>query len=214
MKLRWRFGLLLFYPIFKLSLGLKVKGKEQLRQVGGKIIAVNHTSNFDPVLVGFAIRRELWFLAKEELFNFRKWFSWLIRTWNAYPLKRGTVGPGLFKTCSQLLQKNKTLIMFPEGTRNRNDTLLPFKPGLGLLAIANSVPVVPCHIYNIGNSFISKIVDPDINPGKIRLGDFFSSRITIKFGNPIPPNGFSKNRNDYEKFANKIRIAVAQLSNE
>jgi len=214
MKLRWRFGLLFVYPIFKLLLGLRVMGKEQLRQAGGKIIAVNHTSNFDPVLLGFAIRRELCFLAKEELFIFRKWFSWLIRTWNAYPLKRGAVDPGLFKTCSKLLQKNKTLILFPEGTRNRNDALLPFKPGLGLLAVTNSVPVVPCHIYGIGNSFISKIVDPDINPGKITLGDFFSSRITIKFGNPIPPNGFNKNRNDYEKFASKIRIAVEQLSNE
>ena len=214
MKLRWRFALLLVYPILKLSLGVKVKGKEQLSQVGGKIIVANHTSNFDPVLLGFVIRRELWFLAKEELFNYRKWFSWLIRFWNAYPLKRGVGDSGLFRTCSQLLRKNKTLIFFPEGTRNRTDTLLPFKPGLGLLAVINSVPVVPCHIYGIGNSFISKIVDPDINPGKIRLGDLFSSRITVKFGNPIPPDGFKRNRTDYENFADKIRNAVEELNNK
>lgn len=213
MKLRWRFGLPLVYPIFKLLFGLRVKGKEQLRQAGGKIIVANHTSNFDPVLIGFAIRREMCFLAKEELFNFRKWFSWLIRTWNAFPVKRGTIDPGFFKTCAGLLKQNKTLILFPEGTRNRSDTLLPFKPGVGLLAVTNSVPVVPCYIKGLGNSFISKIVDPDINPGKIRIGDFFSSRITIKFGKPIPPNGFSNNRNDYEKFVNKIQTAVEELSN-
>lgn len=213
MKLRWRFGLLLVYPMFKLFLGLRVKGKEQLPYVGGKIIVANHTSNFDPVLLGFAIRRELYFLAKEELYGYRKWFSWLIGVWNAIPVKRDAIEPGLFKTCNGLLKKNKTLIMFPEGTRNTSNTLLPFKRGLGLLAVANSVPVVPCYISGLRNSFISKIVDRDVNPGKIRIGDFFSSRITIKFGKPIPPNGFNNNRNDYERYVNKIQTAVQELSN-
>lgn len=211
MKLRWRLGLFFIYPMAKLILGLKVTGREKLRLAGGKIIAANHTSNLDPFILGLAAGQEIFFLAKEELFNFRKWFGWLIRVWNALPVKRGTPDPGLFKTCSSLLQNNKTLIMFPEGTRSKNGNLLPFKTGVSLLAVINSVPVIPCHIYGVRNSFISKIVDPDLNRSKIRLGDFFSSRILIKFGNPIPPDGFTKNRNDYENFADKIKFAVEVL---
>lgn len=214
MKLRWRLGLFFIYPIAKLLLGLKVIGREKLRLAGGKIIAANHTSNLDPFILGLAAGQEIFFLAKEELFNFRKWFGWLIRTWNALPVKRGTADPGLFKTCSNLLQKNKTLIMFPEGTRSKNGNLQPFQPGVSLLAVSNSVPVIPCHIFGVRNSFISKIVDPDINHSKIRIGDFFTSRILIKFGNPIPPAGFTKNRNDYENFADKIKFAVEVLGKQ
>ena len=214
MKLRWYFVCYVVYPIVKIIFGVKVSGRKNLRPTSGKIIAANHTSNFDPVIIGFVAGQEISFLAKAELFHFRKWFSWLIRFWNAYPVKRDAMDLGLFKTCSSLLQKNQTLLLFPEGTRNKADNLLPFKPGIGLLAVTNSVPVIPCHVYGLRKSFISKIVDPDINPGKIRLGDLFSSRITIKFGNPIPPNGFKRNRIDYENFASKIQNAVEQLSDK
>ncbi len=211
MKLRWRFVWFVVYPIAKVILGVRVLGRKYLKQTGGKIIAANHTSNFDPIILGLATGHEIYFLAKIELFSFRKWFSWLIQAWNAFPVRRSAIDIGLFKTCSRLLQKNRTLILFPEGSRNKNVDLLPFKPGIGFLAVTNSVPVIPCHIYGTKESFISKIVDPDINPGKIRLGDFFSSRITIKFGSPIPPNGFSKNRKDYENFTSTVQKAVEQL---
>lgn len=213
MRLRWRLGLFFVYPVAKLLLGLKVSGREKLNRCGGKIIAANHTSNFDPILLSLACRQEIWFLAKEELFKFRKWFNWLIRTWNALPVKRGAVDPKLFKTCSQLLQENQTLLLFPEGTRNQGNDLLKFKPGIGFLAVTNSVPVIPCYIAGVKDSFVSKIVDPDLNPGKIKIGDFFRSRIIIKFGDPISTNSFARKRTDYEKFAAEVQRAVARLSN-
>jgi 1-acyl-sn-glycerol-3-phosphate acyltransferase len=126
-------------------------------------------------------------------------------------VKRGAVDPGLFKTCSKLLQKNKTLILFPEGTRSKNGTLLSFKPGIGFLAATNSVPVIPCNIYGARNSFASKIVDPDINSDKLKIRDFFLSRIRVKFGDPIQPNGLGRNRNDYTQFAVKVRNEVEKL---
>uniref|UniRef100_A0A7C6A994 1-acyl-sn-glycerol-3-phosphate acyltransferase n=1 Tax=candidate division WOR-3 bacterium TaxID=2052148 RepID=A0A7C6A994_UNCW3 len=215
MKLRWRLGLFFVYPMAKILFRLKVFGREKLQSTGGKIIAANHTSNFDPILLGLATKDEVCFLAKEELFKFRKWFSWLIRTWNAFPVRRRQADPSTFKTCSELLQKKKTLILFPEGTRNAQKTtknLLPFKPGVGFLAVTNQVPVVPCYIEGVANSFIAKIVDSDLNPSKLRLGDFFSSRITIRFGNPIPPDGWKRKRSDYEKFTLEVQNAVARLA--
>ncbi|MEO0093910.1 MAG: lysophospholipid acyltransferase family protein [candidate division WOR-3 bacterium] len=211
MKLRWRLGLFFVYPLAKLLLGLKVIGREKIRELKGRIIAANHTSNFDPILLGIATQKEVCFLAKEELFKFRKWFSWLIKTWNALPVRRGAVGPNLFKTCSELLQRNQTLVLFPEGTRNKDQKLLPFKPGVGFLAVTNSVPVVPCYITGVRDSFVSKIVDPDINPSKIRVSDFWKSRITVRFGDPILPNGFNRNRTDYERFAIKVQNEVEKL---
>ena len=211
MNFRWRLGWLLVYPIAKLIMGLRVLGRDKLRQDKAKIIAANHTSNLDPFILGLATGQEIFFLAKEDLFNYSKWFTWLIRFWNALPLRRSAIDRGLFKTCSRLLQRNKTLILFPEGTRSKNGNLQPFKPGIGLLAVTNSIPVVPCYIYGARKSFISKLADQDINKGKFRVADIFTGRITVKFGNPIQPDGFSKNRDDYIKLTAKIRSEVEEL---
>ncbi|MBM3315760.1 1-acyl-sn-glycerol-3-phosphate acyltransferase, partial [candidate division WOR-3 bacterium] len=115
MRLRWRLGLLLTFPWAKVLLRLRVHGRSRLGG-GPQILAANHVSNFDPLVVGWAAAREVHFLAKEELFLGPRLFAWLIRSWNAWPLRRGAADAGALKQCSWLLRRRQTLVLFPEGT--------------------------------------------------------------------------------------------------
>src|SRR5262249_50624945 len=68
--------------------GWEVRGRENVPKMGAVIVASNHISFWDPLLVGTAAVREQHFLAKEELFR-PPVFGWLIRSFNAIPIRRG-----------------------------------------------------------------------------------------------------------------------------
>src|SRR5512137_2601396 len=101
MRLRWMAGYSLVYAFGKLVLKVRVTGRNRLAP-GAQILASNHVSNFDPLLVGLAAGREIHFLAKEELFNASRFFAWLIHTYNAWPVRRGGADSAAIKTCSWL----------------------------------------------------------------------------------------------------------------
>jgi 1-acyl-sn-glycerol-3-phosphate acyltransferase len=153
-------GWLLVYAFGQVVLKVRVTGREKLVS-GPQILASNHVSNFDPLLVGLAARREVHFLAKEELFSASRLFEKLIRTFNAWPVRRGGGDPAAIRRCSWLLGLRQTVVLFPEGTRSKTGGLQPFRPGIGLLAKANNVPVVPVHMSGVARSIISYWTDRD-----------------------------------------------------
>ncbi len=213
MKLRWRIAWLLSYPWVKILLCLRVEGREYFKKVdnkSGMIVAANHTSNFDPLILGWAIGREIYFLAKEELFNYRP-FAWLIRSWNTLPVARGGFDIGAIKRCSQLLRRGKILVLFPEGTRSKTGELNRFKPGAALLALLNQVPVVPCHISGMSRSIVAYWVDRDLVRLGFRRKPIGCSSIRVRFGQPILPEGFVRNRNGYAQLTAVIETRVREL---
>ena len=84
----YKFGRVLCRLYTTLYHGLQVRGVEHVPMRGGVIIASNHQSNLDPVLLGVRLRRPLSFLAKSELFE-NPYFGWLIRNLNAFPVRQG-----------------------------------------------------------------------------------------------------------------------------
>jgi 1-acyl-sn-glycerol-3-phosphate acyltransferase len=214
MKLRWRLAWICTYPLARLLLKLRVTGREHLRQVGnqtGVIIAANHTSNFDPLILGWAAAREIFFLAKEELFRYRP-FAWLIRTWNALPVSRGGLDIGAIRRCSALLKNRQTLVLFPEGTRSPTGELNPFKPGVAMLALRNSVPVVPCYIAGLNRSLLSCWVDRDFVRRGLRTRPRHCQPISVRFGPAIQPANFSLNRTGYEQFTRHLETSIRELA--
>jgi len=121
--------------------GWEVHGREHVPKAGAVIVASNHISFWDPLLVGTAAIREQHFLAKEELF--RPPLGWLIRTYNAIPIRRGMADLSGLSKARDVLRAGRSLILFPEGTRARGDELRPARPGLGMLAVATDALVVP-----------------------------------------------------------------------
>ena len=142
MRLRWMAGYAIVWAFGKLVLKVRVTGWNKLVP-GPQILASNNVCNFDPLLVGLAARREIHFLAKQELFDASRWFAWLIHTYNAWPVRRDGGDAAAIKRCSWLLGRRQTLVLFPEGTRSKTGEVNRFKPGIGMLAINNHVPVVP-----------------------------------------------------------------------
>ncbi|MEO0085801.1 MAG: lysophospholipid acyltransferase family protein [candidate division WOR-3 bacterium] len=211
MKLRWRIAWFATYPWAKLLLGLRVFGRRKLTR-GAQIIAANHTSNFDPLVVGWAAAREIHFLAKEELFTAKRVFAWLIRSWNAWPVRRGGSDAAAIRQCCWLLGHGQVLVLFPEGTRSGTGEMARFKPGIGLLALTSGVPVVPTHIGGMAESIVSYWVDRDFVRRGLRRRPGRPSGITVRFGEPVLPGGFSRNRDGYQALAAEVEARVRGLA--
>ena len=114
-------------------------------RTGGLIVASNHISFWDPLLVGAAVSREAHFLAKAELFEMPVVGAW-IRSVNGIPIRRGEADLRGLHHALEALQGGSAVLLFPEGSRMRDGELHPARPGVGLLAVHADVPIVPCYI--------------------------------------------------------------------
>ena len=153
---------------------IRAIGRHRVPRRGGVILASNHQSFLDPVLVGVALRRRPRFLARESLFRHAP-FAWLIRSLGAVAIQRDAVGAAGVRRCVELLGQGQVVLMFPEGTRTRDGEVGTVRPGVALIARRARVPVVPvtiCGAYEVW---------PRHRPW-LGLG-----RIEVRFGEPIPP---------------------------
>lgn len=124
---------------------IRIDGYENVPKEGGVIFAVNHTSNWDPVIAGVSSKRQLRFMAKEELFK-NPVFGRIIKKLGAFPVRRGRNDIGAIKAAMKILNSGNVLLMFPEGHRVKNNRVVKAKPGVALIAQMTKVPVVPVNI--------------------------------------------------------------------
>jgi 1-acyl-sn-glycerol-3-phosphate acyltransferase len=128
-------------PLFR----VRVRGRENVPRRGGVLVASNHQSYLDPVLVGLGLNRQIHIMAREGLFRVPG-FRRLIRSLNAFPVRRGASDREAVRRAVEILSSGRLLVMFPEGTRTRDGRLQKPKRGLNLLARKAGVPVVPALI--------------------------------------------------------------------
>jgi cytidylate kinase len=128
-----------------LLFGIKVHGSENLRFAEAFFFASNHISYYDPPFVGSTFHRELWIVAKKELFKNRI-FGWFISKVNAIPIDREGFTRSTLKAIDKAFEAGDSLLMFPEGTRSKNGRLKEFKPGIGMIAYRSGKSIVPAYI--------------------------------------------------------------------
>lgn len=218
----WRLGIALLVPAMHILLKLRVQGRENVSRTHPQIIACNHTSHADPLIVGYACGIETAFLAKIEVFRASKFLAWLIRTYNTMPVDRGIGDVGAMRNCSRVLNQGRSLILFPEGSRSLAGTLQSLRPGMALLAIINRVPIVPAVIHGVRESFLPRIVDPDIIcrlrksgapvPAKPLLSAIGHTKVEVRFGTAISSDGFSPAKADCLRLTGQVAQAMAGLS--
>jgi 1-acyl-sn-glycerol-3-phosphate acyltransferase len=188
----------LFSRIVRFLFCVKVVGADNLPASGPVILCSNHRSNYDPVLFGISIKRQLRYMAKAELFKFPL-LGWLFKGLGAFPVSRGAHDMDAIKTAIKILKSGGVLAMFPEGTRSRKDgEMLPFKSGVALLANRTGATVVPAVI---------------ICKGKGRM----FKRHLIKIGKPILAEelGFTDGKTeDLRAVSERLRQIVAKLMEE
>lgn len=140
----------------------KVIGKENIPKEGRCILAGNHESNFDAYLLFSGTTRPIHFLGKKELFASK--FGWFFRMMHLIPVDRKNKNPEAKQAAIDILESEKVIGIFPEGTYHKEDILLPFKPGAISFAEKTGAPIIPFAI----------------------VSEFkFRSKTIIKFGNPI-----------------------------
>jgi len=128
--------------IFKVFFAVKIRGKENVPLKGGTILASNHLSYFDPIVLGLLTPRKINFMAKEELFeNFL--FRLSITKLGAFPVKRERVDKTVYQKVLDLLKKGELLVLFPEGTRSWEGKLGHLQQGTVKIALRANVPLVP-----------------------------------------------------------------------
>jgi len=165
-------------------------------------------------VLGVASARELNFLAKSELFEVSRFFSWLIRGFNAWPVRRGGADRAAITTCSRILRSGRSLVLFPEGTRSKTGEPTRFKPGVGLLAMSNNVPVVPTALVNLDRSWLSYLVDRDFVRRGLRRKPRGLVPVQVVFGRPVRPGDYRADRDGYAGLAAEVERRVRAMIEE
>lgn len=136
-----------FKPIFGTLFLKKARGLENLPKEGGFVLCANHISALDPICISSRLPRErdLAFLAKKELFE-NKLLKMLVEALGAIPVDRGSADIAAIRSSMQALKDGKCLIIFPQGTRSKDNTPTPMLTGAAMIALRGNVPVIPCYI--------------------------------------------------------------------
>ncbi|MEN6328514.1 MAG: lysophospholipid acyltransferase family protein [Syntrophomonas sp.] len=123
-------------------LGLKSEGIHNLPESGPVIIAANHLSNWDPIVVAIALKRRIHYMGKVELFK-NPLMAALMKNLEVIPIKRGEANRAAIKVALVVLEENQVLGIFPEGVRNKTGEELKAQAGVAMIAIKSGAPVLP-----------------------------------------------------------------------
>ncbi len=198
-KYYWETGYRLFSsfkPFLKKFLKINVQGLENIPLNSGCILAANHKSHLDPLVLNTVSPRPVLFLAKEELFK-PPVFGTIIKSAGAIPVSRNGKDIKSLKTALKALKDNQCIGIFPEGRRMPPDEFGKAQSGVGLLATRTSVPVVPVLILGT-----EKIL-----PRNKKFPKLFKYDINIIIGKPII---FSKEI-DYRQASQEIMEKIKSL---
>ena len=138
------------------------------------IVACNHASNLDPLIVGCFFPRRLKYLAKEELFE--GWFLGpCITALGAVPVSRSTnaSAASALKGFMKLYQEGNDVLIFPEGGRSLDGRLQPLEAGVALIAAHERAPILPAFIHGSFRAMPTGSVF--VKPTKLR----------VTFGKPL-----------------------------
>lgn len=178
----WWYGFCQFLSItfFLLFFRLRVFDREKVPLRGPVLLASNHQSFFDPVVVSLGLSRQTCIMAREGLFRIPV-LNALIRSLNAFPIRRGEFDREAIRNALEVLQRGEVLLVFPEGTRTRDGSLNPAKAGIGFLARKAGAPVVPVVIHGAWRAW----------PAHRALFRLFVP-IRVAYGEPLDPMAFVK----------------------
>ncbi len=131
-------------PLIRTWFRIRLEGQEHIPETGPVILASNHRSNMDPVVLASAVRRPVAFMAKAELFVWP--LGWILRWIGQFPVRRGGIDREALRTTEAVLARGSVLGLFPEGTRG-DGQFASVHPGLAYIVVRQQCPVVPVAIF-------------------------------------------------------------------
>lgn len=187
-----------------------VEGLDNVPVDGPFIVAPNHLSFFDSVIVQALTPRPVSFFAKAEYFTGKGVRGKLMKSFfesvRSIPVERGEQAASVqaLKTLLDILAKGEGVGIYPEGTRSRDGILYRGRTGVGWLALATGAPVVPVGL--IGTEKLQPAGSKGFRP----------THFTLRFGEPLH---FEKTGPDHSLPARRhvtdtIMDAIAELTGQ
>ncbi len=185
-------------------LSLRLIGEELVPSNGPLLVASNHLSNADPILLEFAFPRPLFFMGKAELFE-NPVFKWFLLKFGGFPVERGSADRAALRHAKAVLAQGIAVGIYPEGGRSRTGKLERGLPGAGLIAMQSQAPVLPVAIS--GTEYFPVNGDvPLRRPAGVPRG------VTIRFGAPFfVPDRVDGQRVTPEEATRLVMTRIAEL---
>ena len=141
-SLFYRIGNLMGRFCFRAFGRLEVSGAECVPHFGPLIVVSNHLSFNDPPLLVAAIPRPLFFIGKKELFG-NPITQFFMRSFHVSPFNRSGAGIDAMRALMQNLERDRAVVLFPEGTRSPDHTMQKGMLGVIYLAMKSQAPILP-----------------------------------------------------------------------
>jgi 1-acyl-sn-glycerol-3-phosphate acyltransferase len=189
----------------KLVHRLAIEGGANLPKSGSFVLAANHASHLDALVLASAVNWRLQsrvfpVAAGDTFFSTRLTGILSALLINALPMwRRQACSHGLSDLRQRLTQDRCVFIVFPEGTRSRTGELGPFRAGVGMLVAGTDVPVVPCRLAGTYEAW----------PHDARWPRF--TKLRLKIGEPIGFSEVANNREGWQTVARTVEETVLSL---
>ena len=189
-----------FGPAFTVAFRLKTQGREHLPRKGAAILAANHASFLDPILIALCAKRPVRFLVSNEFYRDPRLHT-ILRWLGAIPVGGDAGMVRAFRRIGDAMRGGRLVGIFPEGGITRDGAMRPFRTGAAVLALRMGVPLVPIHVDGTFAALPRYAKWPRFVP------------VTVSIGSPIP---VAARRNptseEIAALSESLRSAVAGLA--
>lgn len=185
-------GFFLFHIYFR----IEIRKKDNFPDKDPFIVVANHTSFLDSILIGYAVPKLLYHIAKSELFR-NKIFAFIIGQLGALSISRNKKDGFDLIRIINVIKSGGSILIFPEGTRSVSGEMLKPKPGIGFIIAHSDVPVIPVFIKDAHRCCGKKMIF--VRPKKISIN--IGKSMTFKEGS-------------YEEIADSVMDEIKRLKSD
>ena len=189
----WMLGRPTIGTLAALASRLRVYGKDRVPLEGGIVVASNHFSWLDPVVLGVASPRVLYYMAKIEAHRIPG-LGTFIRGFGCFPVRRGESDRDAVRTMRQIVADGHALGLFVEGTRQRSGVPGIVQPGAAMVALQEGAPILPVAIHGSQTW---------------RPGNF--APVSLAWGEPMTFDGIPKGGRGYREASGLVQQEIRRL---
>lgn len=190
-ELTWAVGRPTLGLAATLAARVRVYGRERVPLDGGLVVASNHFSWLDPLVLGAASPRVLYYMAKIEAHRIHG-LGTFIRAFGCFSVRRGESDREAVRMMRAVVAGGEALGLFVEGTRQRSGVPGPVQPGAAMVALQEGVPVMPVAIHGTQSW-----------PG--------SGPVSIAWGEPLVFDGLPKGGRGYREASVTVQDELRRL---
>jgi 1-acyl-sn-glycerol-3-phosphate acyltransferase len=189
----WAVGRATLGTMVRLLAPLRSYGAERVPRDGGVVLALNHFSWLDPAAFGVLCPRNVFYMAKSEIYEVRA-LGPLVRGFGAFAVRRGQSDREAVRLAREVVRDGNALGLFVEGTRQRSGVPGAAKPGAAMIALHERVPIVPAAIHG----------SQEWKPGNFRP-------VSVAWGGPMRFEGLAPGGPAYREVTKEIEARIRAL---